>query len=195
MSEKFKFKGKWDEEVRDEDLPEIVPAVVFKTRVRDDSIEGPNPFRWEDKTTYDYFAGKRVVLFSLPGAFTPTCSTYQLPGFEKNFAEFKALGIKDIYCVSVNDAFVMNCWAKDQKIKKVKMIPDGSSVFTRKMNMNVQKDNLGFGERSWRYAVVVNNGQIEKWFIEGDVVEDNCADDPYGVTSPENILDWLRNNS
>jgi peroxiredoxin len=195
MAEKFKFKNKWDDDTREEELPEIVPAVVFKTRVRDDSIEGPNPFRWEDKTTYDYFAGKRVVLFSLPGAFTPTCSTYQLPGFEKNFAEFKALGIKDIYCVSVNDAFVMNCWAKDQKIKKVKMIPDGSSNFTTAMKMDVYKDNLGFGRRSWRYACVVNNGQIEKWFIEGDVVEDNYDSDPYGVTSPENILDWLRQNS
>ena len=195
MAEKFKFKNRWEDDTREEELPEIVPAVVFKTRVRDDSIEGPNPFRWEDKTTYDYFAGKRVVLFSLPGAFTPTCSTYQLPGFEKNFAEFKALGIKDIYCVSVNDAFVMNCWAKDQKIKKVKMIPDGSSNFTTAMKMDVYKDNLGFGRRSWRYACVVNNGQIEKWFIEGDVVEDNYDSDPYGVTSPENILDWLRQNS
>ena len=195
MAEKFKFKNKWDDESREEELPEIVPAVVFKTRVRDDSIEGPNPFRWEDKTTYDYFAGKRVVLFSLPGAFTPTCSTMQLPGFEQKFAEFKALGIKDIYCVSVNDAFVMNCWAKDQKIKKVKMIPDGSANFTSAMRMDVYKDNLGFGRRSWRYACVVNNGQIEKWFIEGDVVEDNVDSDPYGVTSPENILDWLRENS
>jgi peroxiredoxin len=194
MAEKFKFKSKWDDEARDEELPTIIPAVVFKTRVRDDTIGGPNPFRWEDKSTYDYFAGKRVVLFSLPGAFTPTCSTMQLPGFEQNFAEFKALGIKDIYCVSVNDAFVMNCWAKDQKIKKVKLIPDGSGKFTEKMKMDVYKDNLGFGRRSWRYACVVNNGQIEKWFIEGDVVEDNIDSDPYGVTSPENILDWLRNN-
>jgi peroxiredoxin len=88
----------------------------------------------------------------------------------------------------------MNCWAKDQKIKKVKMIPDGSAKFTGKMKMLVEKDNLGFGHRSWRYACVVNNGQIEKWFIEGDVVEDNIDSDPYGVTSPENILDWLRNN-
>ena len=195
MAEKFKFKSKWDDQASDQELPEIVPAVVFKTRVRDDSIEGPNPFRWEDKTTYDYFAGKRVVLFSLPGAFTPTCSTMQLPGFEQKFAEFKALGIKDIYCVSVNDAFVMNCWAKDQKIKKVKMIPDGSANFTSAMRMDVYKDNLGFGRRSWRYACVVNNGQIEKWFIEGDVVEDNVDSDPYGVTSPENILNWLRENS
>ena len=193
MVEKIKYKSKWDDEPREVELPEIVPAVVFKTRVRDNSIEGPNPFRWEDKTTYDFFAGKRVVLFSLPGAFTPTCSTYQLPGFENNFAEFKALGIKDIYCVSVNDAFVMNCWAKDQKIKKVKMIPDGSAKFTEAMQMDVYKDNLGFGRRSWRYACVVNNGQIEKWFVEPGM-EDNCESDPYGETSPENILDWLRNN-
>jgi len=193
MAEKIMYKSKWDDEPREVELPEIVPAVVFKTRVRDDSIEGPNPFRWEDKSTYDYFAGKRVVLFSLPGAFTPTCSTYQLPGFENNFAEFKALGIKDIYCLSVNDAFVMNCWAKDQKIKKVKMIPDGSANFTREMQMGVYKDNLGFGVRSWRYACVVNNGLIEKWFVEPGM-EDNCETDPYGETSPENILDWLRNN-
>lgn len=194
MVEKIKYKSKWDDEPRDVELPEIVPAVTFKTRVRDDSIEGPNPFRWEDKTTYDFFAGKRVVLFSLPGAFTPTCSTYQLPGFENNFAEFKALGIKDIYCVSVNDGFVMNCWAKDQKIKKVKMIPDGSCKFTEAMQMDVYKDNLGFGRRSWRYACVVNNGQIEKWFVEPGM-EDNCEDDPYGETSPENILKWLRDNA
>ncbi len=194
MAEKIKYKSKWDDEPRDVELPDIVPAVVFKTRVRDDSIEGPNPFRWEDKTTYDYFAGKRVVLFSLPGAFTPTCSTYQLPGFENNFSEFKSLGIKDIYCVSVNDGFVMNCWAKDQKIKKVKMIPDGSCKFTEAMQMDVYKDNLGFGRRSWRYACVVNNGQIEKWFVEPGM-EDNCENDPYGETSPENILKWLRDNA
>ena len=193
MGQKIKYKSKWDDAPREVELPEVVPAVVFKTRVRDDSIEGPNPFRWENKSTYDYFAGKRVVLFSLPGAFTPTCSTYQLPGFENNFAEFKSLGIKEIYCVSVNDGFVMNCWAKDQKIKKVKMIPDGSCEFTQAMQMDVYKDNLGFGRRSWRYACVVNNGQIEKWFIEPGM-EDNCESDPYGETSPENILDWLRNN-
>jgi peroxiredoxin len=193
MVETVSYVSKWDTEPQEVKLPGVVPAEVFKTRVRDNSIEGPNPFRWEDKTTYDYFSGKRVILFSLPGAFTPTCSTYQLPGFESNFAEFKALGIKDIYCVSVNDAFVMNCWAKDQKIKKVKMIPDGSAKFTRQMGMLVEKDNLGFGFRSWRYACVVNNGLIEKWFVEPGM-EDNCETDPYGETSPENILDWLRNN-
>ena len=174
-------------------LPTVVPSAVFKTRIRDDSLEGDNPYRWEDVNTFDLFAGKRVVVFSLPGAFTPTCSTMQLPGFENNFAEFKALGIKDIYCVSVNDTFVMNAWAKAQKIKKVKVIPDGSAEFTQRMDMAVYKDNLGFGIRSWRYAVVVNNGKIEKWFIEPGK-ENDCETDPYGETSPENILDWLRNN-
>jgi peroxiredoxin len=194
MVDRIKVKRYWDiEETEGQDLPEVIPGCVFKTRVRDDSIEGPNPYRWEDVTTFDLFAGKRVVLFSLPGAFTPTCSTMQLPGFEEKFAEFKALGVKDIYCISVNDAFVMNAWAKAQKLKKVKVIPDGSGKFTREMGMLVKKDNLGFGERSWRYACVVNNGKIEKWFIEPEP-RDNADADPYGETSPENILEWLKNN-
>ncbi len=116
-------------------LSKKVPFVTFRTRVRDESIEGPNPFRWEDKTSDDYFKGKKVVLFSLPGAFTPTCSTYQLPDFEKLFEEFKAEGVDEIYCISVNDAFVMNAWAKAQGVEKVKVIPDGSGEFTRKMGM------------------------------------------------------------
>ena len=194
MTETISVKRSWDKyDDNTQELPVVVPSVVFKTRVRDESIGGDNPYRWEDKTSFDYFANKRVVLFSLPGAFTPTCSTYQLPGFEEKFAEFKALGIKDIYCISVNDAFVMNCWAKMQKVKKVKMIPDGSAKFTRKMKMHVSKDNLGFGERSWRYACIVNNGKIEKWFIEPGI-EDDAAEDPYGETSPENILAWLKSN-
>lgn len=175
-------------------LPKVVPSVIFNTRVRDNSIEGPNPYRWEDVTTFDLFANKRVVLFSLPGAFTPTCSTYQLPGFEEKFAEFKSLGIKDIYCVSVNDAFVMNCWAKQQKVKKVKMIPDGNGEFTRNMGMEVAKFNLGFGHRSWRYACVINNGKIEKWFVEPGIAR-NAEEDPYGETAPENILNWIKDNS
>lgn len=173
-------------------LPTVVPAVVFKTRVRDDSIDGPNPYRWEDVTSYDYFGGKRVVLFSLPGAFTPTCSTYQLPGFENAYQEFRDLGIDEIYCISVNDSFVMNKWAESQGLKNVKVIPDGSGQFTNGMEMLVLKDNLGFGYRSWRYAVVVDNGVIEQWFIEPGM-EDNCETDPYGETAPEAILEYLRN--
>lgn len=168
-----------------------VPDVTFHTRVRDESIEGPNPYRWEDKTTADYFAGKRVVLFSLPGAFTPTCSTYQLPDFEKLYEEFGADGIDEIYCISVNDAFVMNAWGKAQSISKIKLIPDGSGEFTRKMGMLVKKDNLGFGMRSWRYAAIVQNGTIEKWFEE-EGFTDNCEADPYGVSSPQNILETLK---
>lgn len=169
-----------------------VPVAVFRTRVRDDSIEGSNPYRWENVTSYDYFGGKRVILFSLPGAFTPTCSTYQLPGFEENYAEFKKLGIDEIYCISVNDAFTMNAWAKAQKIKKVKMIPDGNADFTGEMQMLVSKRNLGFGDRSWRYAAVINSGMIEAWFEEPGI-SDDAVDDPYGETSPERVMEYLRN--
>ena len=164
-----------------------VPQVTFHTRVRDESIGGDNPFRWEDKTSDDYFAGKRVVLFSLPGAFTPTCSTFQLPDFEKLAGEFAEKGIDEIYCLSVNDTFVMNAWARGQNLKNVKVIPDGSGEFTRKMGMLVAKDNLGFGMRSWRYAAVINDGVIESWFEE-DGFADNAQDDPYGNSSPQNLL-------
>jgi len=168
-----------------------VPDVTFKTRVRDESIEGPNPFRWQDMTTADYFAGKRVILFSLPGAFTPTCSTYQLPGFEDNYAEFNRQGIDEIYCMSANDSFVMNAWAKAQNIQNVKVIPDGNGEFTFGINMLVGKQNLGFGWRSWRYAAIINDGVIEAWFEEPGR-SDNCETDPYGESSPENILKYLK---
>ncbi|MEH6772677.1 MAG: peroxiredoxin [Cereibacter changlensis] len=167
-----------------------LPSVTFRTRVRDDSIEGPNPYRWEDLSTEDYFGGKRVVLFALPGAFTPTCSTFQLPGFEKGFEGFRALGVDEIYCLSVNDAFVMNQWAKAQGLENVKVIPDGSGEFTRRVGMLVRKDNLGFGLRSWRYAAVVKDGVIEAWFEEPGLC-DNHGEDPYGVSSPETVLAWL----
>ncbi|HPD94042.1 MAG: peroxiredoxin [Rhodobacter sp.] len=167
-----------------------LPEVTFHTRVRDESVGGPNPFRWQDLTTADYFKGKRVVLFSLPGAFTPTCSTYQLPGFENGYEDFKAQGIDDIYCMSVNDSFVMNKWAIDQGLKNVKVIPDGSGEFTRRMGMLVRKDNLGFGLRSWRYAAIVRDGVVEAWFEEPGL-SDNHGADPYGVSSPETVLNWL----
>jgi len=174
-------------------LPTIVPNVTFKTRVRDESLPGSNPYRWEDVTSFDLFAGKRVVLFALPGAFTPTCSTKQLPGFEQRYSEFKYYGIDEVYCLSVNDAFVMNKWADDQGLQNVKVIPDGSGTFTADMNMLVAKDNIGFGLRSWRYAVIIDNGRIQHWFIESGKM-DNTGDDPYGETSPENILQFLASN-
>ncbi len=171
-----------------------VPDITFRTRVRDESIGGDNPFRWQDMTTDDYFKGKRVVLFSLPGAFTPTCSTYQLPGYENGAADFKALGIDEIYCMSVNDTFVMNNWAWKQELQNVKVIPDGNGEFTRLAGMLVEKTNLGFGPRSWRYAAVINDGVVEAWFEEPGR-EDNHGADPYGISSPETVLAWLKDNA
>lgn len=166
-------------------LPEYVPSVVFHTRVSNGEV-----FEWKDVSTWNIFAGRRVLIFSLPGAFTPTCSTYQLPNFDRQAELFYATGIEDIYCVSVNDSFVMNAWAKANEIENIKMIPDGSGKFTEEMQMLVDKDNLGFGRRSWRYACVADNGKITDWFIE-EGKTDNCPIDPYLFTNPEYILDNL----
>lgn len=173
------------------DVPRFVPNIDLHIRVRDNRIGGENPYSWEKKASIDLFKGKRVVLFALPGAFTPTCSTYQLPGFESQFEEFREVGVDDIYCLSVNDSFVMNKWAQSQGIEKVKVIPDGSGLFTKKMGMLVDKSNLGFGLRSWRYAAIVNDGEIEAWFEEPGR-EDRIDADPYGVTAPKNILRYLQ---
>ena len=171
-----------------------VPSVTFKTRVRDDSIGGDNPFKWQDVTTKDIFGGKRVVVFSLPGAFTPTCSTYQVPGFEEAYNDILATGVDEVYVISVNDTFVMRKWMLDQNIEKIKFIPDGNGEFTRQMGMLVDKCNLGFGPRSWRYAMVVRDGVVEKWFEEPGR-EDNCESDPYGETDPKNIMSYLVSSS
>ena len=158
-----------------------VPQVQFQFREDGEFVT---------RTTDDLFSGKRVVIFSLPGAFTPTCSAYQLPGFEEKYDEFTALGIDAIYCISVNDGFVMNAWAKDQNIKNVQLIPDGNAYFTRSMGQLVTKSNLGFGSRSWRYAAVVDDGVIEKLFEEPGK-RDNADDDPYGETTPEAVYTYL----
>ena len=168
-----------------------VPDVVFKTRVRDHVVGGDNPFVWRDLTTDEIFANRRVLVFSLPGAFTPTCSTYQVPGFEENYEAIRNLGIDEVYVISVNDTFVMRKWMIDQEIENMKFIPDGNGEFTRKMGMLVCKDNLGFGMRSWRYAMIVDNKEIEQMFIEPGF-EDNCGEDPYGETSPENVIQYLQ---
>ena len=170
----------------------LVPNVTFKTRVRDESVEGPNSFRWQDVTSNEIFKGKRVVLFALPGAFTPTCSSTHLPRFEELYGEFKAAGVDEIYCLSVNDAFVMYQWGQYQGTKNVKLLPDGSGEFTRKMGMLVHKDNLGFGMRSWRYAAVIDNGVVEAFFEEPGR-DDNHPEDPYGESAPENVLSYLKN--
>jgi thioredoxin-dependent peroxiredoxin len=172
-----------------------LPDVVFKTRVRDESVGGSNPYRWQDMTTRDFFGKKRIVAFSLPGAFTPTCSTKQCPSFDGAYREICGFNVDDVFCMSVNDAFTMFQWAKQLGIKNVKMIPDGSGHFTRRMGMLVNKEHLGFGYRSWRYAMVVKDRVIEKWFEEPGINDTGADDDPYGETSPENITAYLKSVS
>ncbi len=168
-----------------------VPNATFKTRVRDDALGGPNPFEWKELTSDDVFKGKRVVLFALPGAFTPTCSTSHLPRYEELYDDFEALGVDEVVCLSVNDAFVMHQWGKSQNAEKVFLLPDGNGEFTRKMGMLVEKQNLGFGMRSWRYAMVVNDGEIEKMFAE-EGFGDNHPADPFEVSDADTVLDYLK---
>jgi len=168
-----------------------VPQVTFKTRVRNEALKTENPFEWKDLTSEDVFKGKKVVVFSLPGAFTPTCSTSHLPRYEALFEEFKAQGVDQIICVSVNDAFVMYQWGKGQNAENVFLLPDGNGEFTRKMGMLVDKSNLGFGMRSWRYAMVVNDSKVEKMFIE-EGFEDNHGEDPFEVSDADTVLNYLK---
>jgi len=167
---------------------------TFKFRVGDSEEKGGCTFiggEWKDVTTDELFKGKKVVLFSLPGAFTPTCSSQQLPGFEHNANKLKKLGIDEIYCCSVNDSYVMNAWAKKMNISKVKVIPDGSGLFTKYMGMLISKDHDGFGQRSWRYMAVINDGIVEKWWQEPGINNSGSDDDPYIETTPENTLKYL----
>ncbi len=168
-----------------------VPPAVFKTRVRNEALGGPNPYEWKDVTSDDIFKGKRVVLFSLPGAFTPTCSTSHLPRYEELYSEFKALGVDQVVCLSVNDAFVMFQWGKSQGASNVFLLPDGNGEFTRKMGMLVDKANLGFGMRSWRYSMYVVDGEIKKMFVEPGY-DDNCPTDPFEVSDADTMLSYLR---
>ncbi len=167
-----------------------VPQVTFKTRVRDESISGDNPFRWQDVSTDDIFAGKNIIVLALPGAFTPTCSSTHLPGFEEKYEELKSLGVDEIYCLSVNDAFTMFQWSKNLGIEKVKMLPDGNGEFTRKMGMLVKKENLGFGDRSWRYSMLVSDGEIKTLFTEPGLM-DNCPEDPFEVSDVDTMINYL----
>jgi len=168
-----------------------VPDVVFKTRVRDESVGGSNPYRWQDVTTSDLFAGKKVIVFSLPGAFTPTCSSNHLPRYEELYEEFKAHGVDAIICVSVNDAFVMFQWGQKVGANNVFLLPDGNAEFTRKMGMLVDKSNLGFGMRSWRYSMLVNDSTIEKIFVESDF-GDNCPIDPFEVSDADTMMAYIK---
>ena len=186
----------------------MIPNVIFKARVRDEKIGGDNPFDWKDVSSSDLFKGRRSVVFCLPGAFTPTCSSTHVPGYEKLYDAIKACGIDEIYCLSVNDAFVMRQWGIHLKLtledkndtnplnpgnfKKVKMLPDGSAAFTRGMGMSTVWDtNRGFGERSWRYSVVINDSKVEKLFIEAGAPVQNYLADPLEVSSAETMLAYL----
>ena len=168
-----------------------VPSVVFKTRVRNEALGGPNPFEWKDLSSEEIFKGKNVVLFSLPGAFTPTCSTSHLPRYEELYEDFKAQGVDAVVCLSVNDAFVMFQWGKSQNAKNVFLLPDGNGEFTRKMGMLVDKRNLGSGQRSWRYSMYVENGEIKKLFAEPGY-SDDCPTDPFEVSDADTMLNYLK---
>ena len=168
-----------------------VPAVVFRTRVRDETVPGENPFRWQDLSTHEIFSGKKIVLLALPGAFTPTCSSNHLPRYDELFDEFKSHGVDQIICLSVNDAFTMFQWSKHLGIKNIFMLPDGNAEFTRKMGMLVEKFDLGFGMRSWRYSMLVNDKIIEKMFVEPSF-SDNCPTDPFEVSDADTMLAYLK---
>jgi peroxiredoxin len=170
----------------------MVPRATFRTRVRDEAIGGENPYRWQDLTTEDIFSGKNIVLFALPGAFTPVCTSAHAPAYQARYPEFRALGIDEVACLSVNDAFVMRQWAERLGLSDILMLPDGNAEFTRKMGMLVEKENLGFGLRSWRYSMHVVDGAIRQVFSEPGF-SDNCPDDPLEVSDAETMLEYLGN--
>ena len=175
-------------------MNQLVPEVVFKTRVRDESVGGENPYVWKDVSSDDIFKGRRIVLFALPGAFTPTCSSTHLPGFEAKYGQLRDQGVDEVYCLSVNDAFSMFQWSKQLGVRNVKMLPDGNADFTRAMGMLVKKENLGFGDRSWRYSMLVEDGEITKVFAEDGKV-DNCASDPFECSDVDTMLDYLKHRN
>jgi len=154
-----------------------VPNVVFRTR---------QDYDWVDISSDQLFAGRNVIVFSLPGAFTPTCSSSHVPRFNQLAPLFKQLGIDEIVCVSVNDAFVMNEWKASQHADNVTFIPDGNGEFTEGMGMLVNKSDIGFGKRSWRYSMLVRDGVIEKMFVEADV-----PGDPFEVSDADTMLEYL----
>ena len=167
---------------------------TFKFREGDSDAKGGCTLiggTWKDVTTDELFKGKRIVLFSLPGAFTPTCSGEELPSYDRMYQEFIDKGYDDVYCVSVNDAFVMNAWARDLGIKNVKMIPDGCGTFTSNMGMLVAKPKQGFGMRSWRYSALINDGVVEILNMEPGFNNFSDDDDPYEVSDPETMLNSI----
>jgi len=158
-----------------------IPEVTFRTR---------KDGQWKDVSTRELFAGKKVVVFALPGAYTPTCSSSHVPRYNELQPELAKRGVDSVVCISVNDGFVMEEWAKDQKADRLVFVPDGNGEFTEKMGMLVDKKNLGFGKRSWRYSMLVVDGKIEKMFIEPDK-----EGDPFEVSDADTMLKHLDPNA
>lgn len=156
---------------------QTVPNILFRTRENGE---------WVNIDSNDIFRGKSVIVFSLPGAFTPTCSSSHVPRYNQLASAFKSHGIDEIICISVNDAFVMNQWQIDQKADRIHFLPDGNGDFTREMGMLVDKGDLGFGQRSWRYSMLVRDGAIEKLFVEQEV-----PGDPFSVSDADTMLSYI----
>ena len=175
-----------------------IPYTNFKTRTGDDNAIGGCAFiggEWKDIDTVEMFDNKKIVLFALPGAFTPTCSSQQLPGYEELYDDIKAQGVDEVYCLSVNDAFVMNAWFTNQDIKKVKAVGDGEGVFTQGLGMLVSKPAQGFGMRSWRYSMLVENGEIIKQFVEEGQNDSSSDNDPFVISDAKTMLEYLKTNA
>ena len=175
-----------------------IPYANFKTRINDNEAVGGCTFiggEWTDIDTTEIFDNKKVVVFALPGAFTPTCSSQQLPGYEEKYGQLKAYGVDEVYCLSVNDAFVMNAWFRDEKIESVKAIGDGEAVFTQGMGMLVNKPKQGFGMRSWRYSMLVDNGEVKKIFEEPGKNNASDDDDPFTESDVDTKLNYLKEQS
>lgn len=158
-----------------------IPQVTFHTRKNHE---------WIDVTGDDIFRNRTVVVFSLPGAFTPTCSSTHVPRYNQLAPTFEQHGVDEVVCISVNDAFVMNEWRIEQKANNVTFLPDGNGDFSRGMGMLTAKNDLGFGERSWRYSMLVKNGIIEKMFIEP-----NKPGDPFEVSDADTMLAYIAPNA
>ena len=154
-----------------------IPSATFKTRQNGEFV---------DVTSEQIFNGRTVVVFSLPGAFTPTCSSTHLPRFNELAPVFKSEGVDEIVCMSVNDAFVMDAWKEHQEADNVTLIPDGNGEFTDCMGMLVDKSDLGFGKRSWRYSMLVKDGVIDQMFIEP-----NVPGDPFEVSDADTMLNYI----
>ena len=197
MSDKDAKKFWKDMEKLEKRNKKMIPNITFRMRHNDHvqlggacAIGGV----WKDVTTSQLFDNKKIVLFALPGAYTPTCSSKQLPGYESRYEQLKKF-VDDVYCVSVNDAFVMNSWFRDLNIKKVKAIGDGEGTFTAGMGMLVSKPKQGFGLRSWRYSAYIDNGEVKVMFVEPGKNNRSEDNDPFHVSGVETMIKYFEDES